>query len=67
MSVDVIGAVLGVVFDDEDGGIVPVGAVGDGVDDAAEGEVVVGDAGGGAGEVRACAAGVIVGKVEQDE
>jgi hypothetical protein len=32
MSVDMIGAVLRVVFDDEDGSVVPVRAVRDGID-----------------------------------
>ena len=36
MSVDVVGAILRIVFEDEDGGVVPVGAMGIGVDDAAE-------------------------------
>src|SRR5206468_661906 len=35
VGVDVVGAVLGVVFDDEDGSVIPVGAVGNGFDDAA--------------------------------
>ena len=35
MGVYVVAAVLGVVFEDEDGGVVPEGAVGDGIDDAA--------------------------------
>jgi len=35
MSIDVIGAVLCVIFEHEDGGVVPVGAVRDGVDYAA--------------------------------
>src|SRR5215469_11436212 len=43
MGIHVVGSILGVVFEDEDGGIVPVGAVGDGIDDAANGEIVVGD------------------------
>ena len=32
MGIDVIGAVLGVVFEDKDSGVVPVGAVGNGID-----------------------------------
>jgi hypothetical protein len=45
----VIGAVLGVVFDDEDGGFGPVGGAGEAVDDNAEGVVVGGDGGLGVG------------------
>ncbi len=67
MGIDVIGAVLGVVFENEDGGVVPIRAVGDGVDDPTEGEVVIGDRGGGAGVERTSAAGVIVGEIEEDE
>ena len=36
MGIDVVGAVLGVVFYYEDGGVVPIGAVGDGIDYAAD-------------------------------
>ena len=35
MGVNVVGAILRVVFDHKDGGVVPVGAVRDGVDYAA--------------------------------
>ena len=49
MGVDVIAAVLGVVFEDEEGGVIPEGGVGDIVDGAAYGEVVVGDRGFGGG------------------
>src|SRR5258708_7473716 len=67
MGVDVVAAVLGVVFQDEDGGVVPVGAVRDSVDYAAQGQIVVGDRGLGARAIRSRAAGVIVGKIEQHE
>jgi len=43
VGVDVVATVLRVVFEDEDGGVVPVGAVRNGIDDAAERQVVVGD------------------------
>src|SRR5580698_8072734 len=36
VSVYVVAAVLSVIFEDEDGGVLPVGAVGDGIDYAAE-------------------------------
>ncbi len=45
MSVDVVGAVLAVVLDDEDGRVLPVLAVRDGVDDLADREVTVPRAG----------------------
>ena len=47
MGVDVVGAVLGVVFDDEEGGLGPEFRVADGLDELAEGEVVIGHQGGG--------------------
>ena len=45
VGIDVISAILRVVFEDEEGGVVPVGTVRDGVYDTANGEVVVGDGG----------------------
>ncbi len=45
MGVDMVGAVLGVVFDHEDGHLGPVLAVGDGLDDLAQRQVVAGHAG----------------------
>ena len=47
MGIDVVGTILRVVFEDEDSGVVPIRATGDGVDDAADGEVVIGDRSGG--------------------
>ena len=41
MGVDMIAAVLRVVFQNEDGGVLPIRAVGDGVDDAAQRQIVV--------------------------
>src|SRR5579871_4045589 len=67
MRIDVVGAVLGVVFEHEDGGIVPVRTVEDGIDNAAQGEVVVGDVGRRPGPVGASTASVVVGQIEQDE
>ena len=43
MGVDVIGAVLRIVFENEDGSIVPVRTVGNAVNDAAEREIVIGN------------------------
>ena len=67
MRIDVIGAVLRVVFDDEDGGVVPVRAVGDGIDHAAERQIVVGDRGLRRGLAGTRASGVVVGQIEQRE
>ena len=67
MGVDVVGAVLGVVFDDEDRSVVPVGAVRDGLDDAAESEIVVGDGSRGTRSAGGGTVGVVVGEIEQDE
>ena len=49
-ATDMVPAGLGVVFDGDDAGLGPVSAVADGFDDAAEGKVVVGDAGGWGGQ-----------------
>src|SRR5438093_8104716 len=67
MGVDVVGAVLGVVFDDEDRSVVPVGAVRDGLDDAAESEIVVGDGSRGTRNAGGGTVGVVVGEIEEDE
>ncbi len=67
MGIDVVGAGLGIVFEDEEGGGVPEGRVGDGVDGAAYGKVVVGDGGVGRGPAGSSAGGVVVGQAEQDE
>src|ERR1019366_1089578 len=67
MSVNVVGAVLRIVFDDEDGGVVPVGTVGDGVDDAADRQIVVGDRGLRRGLAGTRASSVIVGQIEKRE
>src|SRR5690242_9493580 len=67
VGVDVVGAVLRVVFEDEDGGVVPVGAVGDGFNDAADGEIIVGEGSGGSGLAFVEAGSVIVGEAQLDE
>ena len=41
VRVNVVGAVLRVVFDDEDGRVLPVGTFRDGFDDATDGVVVL--------------------------
>ncbi len=43
VGVDVIGAVLRVVLQNEEGSIVPIGAVGYSVNDTSDGEGIVGD------------------------
>jgi hypothetical protein len=47
MGVDMVGTVLGVVFEDEDGGLAPDGTVGDMVYQPAQGQVIVCDLGDG--------------------
>ena len=67
MAIDVVPAVLRVVFVDEHGGGGPELAAADGLDDAAEGEVVVGEHGAGGGVILRDAVGVVVGEMERDE
>src|SRR5882762_3270597 len=62
-----VSSILGVVFQDENCGVVPVGAVRDRFDDAPESEVVAGHRRGRSGLPRARAAGVVVGQVQDDE
>ncbi len=67
MSVYVIGAVLGVVLQHKDRGVVPVSAVRNGIDYAAKGQVVVGHRCGRAWQIGARASGVIVRQIQEDE
>ena len=67
MSVDMVGAVLGIVFENEDGSVFPVGAVRDSIDQAADGEIVIGHRGLWSGHAGSSAGGVIVGKAEHHE
>src|SRR2546428_949180 len=67
VRVDVIGAVLSIVFQNEDGRVIPVRTMGDGLHYAAEGKIVVSYIGGRAGLTRPSAASVIVRKIEQDK
>src|SRR5215470_5850741 len=67
MRIDVIGTVLRVVFENEDGGVFPVGTVRDRLDDAAEGEIVIGNVGGRSRAPGPCASGVVVGQMHRDE
>jgi len=67
MGVDVVGAILRVVFDHEDGGVIPIRAVGDGIDNPPKREIIIGD-GCGRRRLPFCGAeSVIIGKIEQDE
>src|SRR5579872_2181073 len=67
MRIHVIGAVLSVIFDDENGGVIPVRTVRNSLDDAAHGKVVVGNAGGGLALPGAGCGGVVVGQAQQHE
>ena len=67
MTVDVVEAHLRVVFDDEDACFRPEFAVGDCVDDAAEGEIVVSDGGFGHGVAGARAHRVVRGQEHDRE
>src|ERR1700686_435989 len=67
VGVDVVGAVLGVIFENEESSIVPIGAVGYGVHDAPDSQVIVSNGGGGLGFVLGATGGVVVGKAKQDE
>src|SRR5258708_34688252 len=67
MSVDVIGAILRVVFDHKDGGVIPVDAVGNGIDDATHREIIVGDRRQRSWLAGARASGVVVRQVKQRE
>ena len=67
VSVDVIGAVLSVIFENENRRIVPVGTVRDRLHHATDREVIIGDACGWAGLSRSGAVGVIVGQIKKNE
>ena len=67
MRIDVVGAILRVVFEDENGGVVPIRAVRNRIDDAAERQIVIGYRGLWRGLARRACLRVIVGQVEQGE
>src|ERR1035437_10586989 len=67
MGIDVIGAVLRVVLDHEDGSVVPVRTMGDGIDHTAKRQVVIGYRGLRRRLAGTRTAGVVVGPVEQRE
>ena len=67
VGIDVVGAVLGVVFEDEDGGVVPVRAMRNGIGDAADGEIIIGNGSGGTGLAFLAAGGVVIRQAKKDE
>src|SRR5579864_1022596 len=67
VCVHVINAILGVILENENRGVIPVRAVRDLLDDPTHREVVVGDTGSRAGLSRRCTVGVIVGQIEESE
>src|SRR5215468_9155148 len=62
-----VGPVLRIIFEDEDGRVIPVGAVGDGIDDASYCEIIVGDRSGGARLALGAAGSVIVWQAQEKE
>src|SRR5208282_982746 len=67
MGVHVVGAVLRVVFEDENGRVVPIGAGGNLLDEKAEGVVIVRDVELRGGHARPETVGVIVGQIDDVE
>ena len=67
VGIHVVGTVLGIVFEDEESGVVPIRAVRDGVHDAAYGEIVVGEGSGRSGHVELAAGGMVIGETKLDE
>ena len=67
MGINVIGAVLSIILKDKESGVVPIGAVGYGVNHAPDGEVIVGDRGSRFGLAFLAASGVIIRESKKDE
>ena len=67
MAVDVVPAVLGIVFIDEDRGLGPEAAVRDGLHEPAHGQVVVGHQARGVGNAALGAGGVVLRQVDDHE
>src|SRR5580765_1926965 len=67
MGIHVVSAILRVVLKDEYSGVVPVRPVGNGIDYAAQSEIVIRDIRRRAGAVGSRTAGMVIRKVEQDE
>ena len=62
-----VGAVLRVVFEDEESGVVPIRGVRHGIDDAADGEIIVGNRCRRSGLALGEARGMVIGQTKQDE
>src|SRR5580700_3578262 len=67
VRVHMVGTVLRVVFQNENCRVIPVGAVRNGVNHAAEREVVVGYGGCRARQIRSRASGVIIRQIKKNE
>ena len=67
MGVNVIGAILRVILENENRGVLPICAVRYRLDDAPNCEIVVRDCRGRRGDARLGGRGVIVGQAQQDE
>src|SRR5581483_11623656 len=67
VRIDVVGAVLSVVFENQNSGVVPIGAVRNGLDDTAYGEIVIGDRGRRGRQALAEPGSMVVGKAQLDE
>src|SRR4029450_12138422 len=65
-GVDVVRPVLGVVLNDENGGLRPVGAVSDAIDELAKGPIIVGHGGDRRGRVGTGALGVVFSQTHHD-
>ena len=67
VGVDVVGSILGVIFEDEDGGFRPDGTMGDMLDQFAEGQVVVGYLGDRAISAFMETTGMVIGQIDGTE
>ena len=67
VGIDVVRAVLGIVLDHEDGHLLPEPALGEALDEPAQRQVVVADAGRHGPLAGRCARGVVVGQAEDDQ
>src|SRR5450755_2454527 len=67
MRVDMVGAILRIVFNHEDGGVLPIGAVRNGIDNASDREIVIGYRSLWRGLSGTRASGMVIRKIEQCE
>src|SRR5579864_9027928 len=67
MRVDVVSAILRVVFENKNGSVIPIWAVRNRIDDASESQVIVGYVGCRARTIGARSSGMVVGEIEQDK